>query len=47
MSYIIAAKLCHKNIIFIGQDLAYAENGDSHPQEYQNSSTFESNIYQK
>ncbi len=27
MSYIIAAKLCHKNIIFIGQDLAYAENG--------------------
>ncbi len=38
MSYIIA---------FIGQDLAYAENGDSHPQEYQNSSTFESNIYQK
>ncbi len=46
MSYIIAAKLCHENIIFIGQDLAYAENGDSHPQEYQNSSTFESN-YQK
>ncbi|EGK7562339.1 motility associated factor glycosyltransferase family protein [Campylobacter coli] len=47
MSYKIAASLCHKNIIFIGQDLAYAENGDSHPQEYQNSSTFESNIYEK
>lgn len=47
MSYIIAASLCHKNIIFIGQDLAYAENGDSHPQEYQNSSTFESNMYEK
>ncbi len=47
MSYIIAASLCHKNIIFIGQDLAYAENGDSHPQEYQNSSTFESSMYEK
>lgn len=47
MSYKIAASLCHKNIIFIGQDLAYAENGDSHPQEYQNSSTFESNMYEK
>ncbi|HEB9339177.1 TPA: motility associated factor glycosyltransferase family protein [Campylobacter coli] len=47
MNYKIAASLCHKNIIFIGQDLAYAENGDSHPQEYQNSSTFESNMYEK
>lgn len=47
MSYTIAADLDHENIIFIGQDLAYAKNGDSHPQEYQNSSTFESNMYEK
>ncbi|EAK5229691.1 motility associated factor glycosyltransferase family protein [Campylobacter jejuni] len=47
MSYIIATRLNHKNIILIGQDLAYAVNGNSHPEEYQNSATFESNMYKK
>ncbi|EDP7429903.1 motility associated factor glycosyltransferase family protein, partial [Campylobacter coli] len=31
MSYFLSVLLNHKNIIFIGQDLAYAENGNSHP----------------
>ncbi|MGI7951695.1 motility associated factor glycosyltransferase family protein [Campylobacter coli] len=35
LSY-LATHLSHKNIIFIGQDLAYAENGNSHPDDYQN-----------
>ncbi|MCW1316563.1 motility associated factor glycosyltransferase family protein [Campylobacter jejuni] len=30
----LAVFLKHKNIIFIGQDLAYAEDGSSHPEEY-------------
>ncbi|TXE84414.1 motility associated factor glycosyltransferase family protein [Campylobacter peloridis] len=34
MAYFLAAYLNHKNIIFIGQDLAYAEDGSSHPKEY-------------
>ncbi|QOR01349.1 motility associated factor glycosyltransferase family protein [Campylobacter sp. 2014D-0216] len=34
MAYILALKLEHKNIIFIGQDLAYAKDGSSHPTEY-------------
>ncbi|EDP6892671.1 DUF115 domain-containing protein, partial [Campylobacter lari] len=34
MAYYIAMCLKHKNIIFIGQDLAYAEDGSSHPKEY-------------
>ncbi|AJC90132.1 motility associated factor glycosyltransferase family protein [Campylobacter subantarcticus] len=34
MAYILALKLEHKNIIFIGQDLAYAKDGSSHPKEY-------------
>ncbi|MGQ2590047.1 DUF115 domain-containing protein, partial [Campylobacter coli] len=33
-------------IIFIGQDLAYAENGNSHPDDYQNSATYESQAYE-
>ncbi|EJR3981415.1 motility associated factor glycosyltransferase family protein, partial [Campylobacter coli] len=33
LSY-LATYLSHKNIIFIGQDLAYAENGNSHPDDY-------------
>ncbi|MFQ6343028.1 motility associated factor glycosyltransferase family protein, partial [Campylobacter sp. VTCC 70190] len=31
MNYIIATHLRHKNIILIGQDLAYNDEGDSHP----------------
>ncbi|EAI5530411.1 motility associated factor glycosyltransferase family protein [Campylobacter lari] len=34
MSQILAIYLRHKNIIFIGQDLAYADDGSSHPEEY-------------
>ncbi|MBX2077929.1 motility associated factor glycosyltransferase family protein, partial [Campylobacter peloridis] len=34
MAYELAVKLGHKNIILIGQDLAYGEDGNSHPKEY-------------
>ncbi|MBT0826697.1 motility associated factor glycosyltransferase family protein [Campylobacter lari] len=34
MAYELAVKLGHKNIILIGQDLAYDENGNSHPKDY-------------
>ncbi|WP_141045535.1 motility associated factor glycosyltransferase family protein, partial [Campylobacter coli] len=37
MACYLSLHLNHKNIIFIGQDLAYAENGNSHPDDYQNS----------
>ncbi|EEL0658866.1 motility associated factor glycosyltransferase family protein, partial [Campylobacter coli] len=43
LSY-LATYLSHKNIIFIGQDLAYAENGNSHPDDYQNSANYESQM---
>ncbi|ECP9216224.1 motility associated factor glycosyltransferase family protein [Campylobacter jejuni] len=46
MSYFLSVLLNHKNIIFIGQDLAYAENGNSHPDDYQNSATYESQTYE-
>ncbi|EAI2871961.1 DUF115 domain-containing protein [Campylobacter jejuni] len=46
MAYEFATHLSHKNIIFIGQDLAYAENGNSHPDDYQNSATYESQTYE-
>ncbi|ECL1867629.1 motility associated factor glycosyltransferase family protein [Campylobacter jejuni] len=42
----LATYLSHKNIIFIGQDLAYAENGNSHPDDYQNSANYESQMYE-
>ncbi|MGQ2672520.1 motility associated factor glycosyltransferase family protein [Campylobacter coli] len=42
----LATYLNHKNIIFIGQDLAYAENGNSHPDDYQNSASYESQMYE-
>ncbi|HDZ5066280.1 TPA: motility associated factor glycosyltransferase family protein, partial [Campylobacter jejuni] len=45
LSY-LATYLNHKNIIFIGQDLAYAEDGNSHPDDYQNSATYESQMYE-
>ncbi|EGU0328446.1 motility associated factor glycosyltransferase family protein, partial [Campylobacter jejuni] len=46
MAYEFATHLSHKNIIFIGQDLAYAENGNSHPDDYQNSANYESQMYE-
>ncbi|RTJ59920.1 motility associated factor glycosyltransferase family protein, partial [Campylobacter jejuni] len=36
MSYLLSTHLKYKNIILIGQDLAYADNGDSHTKDYQN-----------
>ncbi|EPN5614439.1 6-hydroxymethylpterin diphosphokinase MptE-like protein, partial [Campylobacter jejuni] len=45
MAYYLSLYLKHKNIIFIGQDLAYAKNGNSHPDDYQNSATYESKKY--
>ncbi|ELQ2593213.1 motility associated factor glycosyltransferase family protein, partial [Campylobacter coli] len=45
MSYFLSVLLNHKNIIFIGQDLAYAENGNSHPDDYQNLANYESQMY--
>ncbi|ENO0948260.1 DUF115 domain-containing protein, partial [Campylobacter jejuni] len=45
LSY-LATYLSHKNIIFIGQDLAYAKNGNSHPDDYQNSANYESQMYE-
>ncbi|EOX9954702.1 motility associated factor glycosyltransferase family protein, partial [Campylobacter jejuni] len=46
MSYFLSVLLNHKNIIFIGQDLAYAENGNSHPDDYQNSANYENQMYE-
>ncbi|MBZ7964845.1 motility associated factor glycosyltransferase family protein [Campylobacter sp. 2457A] len=34
IAYGLAVVLKHENIIFIGQDLAYAEDGSSHPNEH-------------
>ncbi|HEF6945008.1 TPA: motility associated factor glycosyltransferase family protein, partial [Campylobacter jejuni] len=45
MACYLSLHLNHKNIIFIGQDLAYAENGNSHPDDYQNSASYESRRY--
>ncbi|EJF0226172.1 motility associated factor glycosyltransferase family protein [Campylobacter jejuni] len=36
MSYFLSALLNHKNIILIGQDLAYAKDGFSHTKDYKN-----------
>ncbi|ELS7680845.1 motility associated factor glycosyltransferase family protein, partial [Campylobacter coli] len=46
MACYLSLHLNHKNIIFIGQDLAYAENGNSHPDDYQNSANYESQMYE-
>ncbi|EMY1994003.1 motility associated factor glycosyltransferase family protein [Campylobacter coli] len=46
MACYLSLHLNHKNIIFIGQDLAYAENGNSHPDDYQNSATYESKAHE-
>ncbi|MFQ6343076.1 motility associated factor glycosyltransferase family protein, partial [Campylobacter sp. VTCC 70190] len=46
MNYTLALYLGYKNIVLIGQDLAYADNGNSHPNDYQNSATFETETYE-
>ena len=47
MAYQFAEMLGFKNIVFIGQDLAYAENGASHAKNYKHDEFFESNMYDK
>ncbi|SMC18220.1 Uncharacterized conserved protein [Campylobacter helveticus] len=42
MSYSLAHTLEIQNVILIGQDLAFDENGFSHPKEYQHNQDFES-----
>ncbi|TXE78493.1 motility associated factor glycosyltransferase family protein, partial [Campylobacter peloridis] len=39
----LACELNHKNIIFIGQDLAYAKDGSSHPKNYIYGANYETN----
>ncbi len=39
-------RLEFKNVILIGQDLAYDKEGHSHPKDYQNGSNFESEGYE-
>ncbi|HEF2044004.1 TPA: motility associated factor glycosyltransferase family protein [Campylobacter jejuni] len=46
MACYLSLHLNHKNIIFIGQDLAYAKNGNSHPDDYQNSANYENQMYE-
>ncbi|MBK1971605.1 motility associated factor glycosyltransferase family protein [Campylobacter sp. TTU_617] len=43
----LAYTLEHKNIIFIGQDLAYSQDGTSHSKDYMYGSNYESNIKQE
>ncbi|EAJ0348352.1 motility associated factor glycosyltransferase family protein [Campylobacter lari] len=45
MAFLIASYLKYENIIFIGQDLAYAKDGASHPKEYIYSSHYENGFY--
>ncbi|TDJ81148.1 motility associated factor glycosyltransferase family protein [Campylobacter volucris] len=40
----IACELNHENIVFIGQDLAYGEDGSSHPKDYIYGAGYESNM---
>ncbi|MCV3337862.1 DUF115 domain-containing protein, partial [Campylobacter sp. RKI_CA19_01121] len=46
MGFEFAVKLKHKNIILIGQDLAYDENGNSHPMEFLYNSTLDTYRYE-
>ncbi|EEU7813338.1 motility associated factor glycosyltransferase family protein [Campylobacter upsaliensis] len=41
MAYSLACELGAKNIILIGQDLAYDKNGFSHPKDYQHGQDYE------
>ncbi|AJD05719.1 motility associated factor glycosyltransferase family protein [Campylobacter lari] len=44
MGYELAVKLEHKNIILIGQDLAFDEKGNSHPMEFLYGENFDNNV---
>ncbi|EAJ7396253.1 motility associated factor glycosyltransferase family protein [Campylobacter upsaliensis] len=46
MALSVASSLDFKNIIFIGQDLAFAKDGSSHAKGYQNGENFESEYYE-
>ncbi|AJC92990.1 putative motility accessory factor [Campylobacter subantarcticus LMG 24377] len=43
----LACDFNHENIIFIGQDLAYGEDGSSHPKDYIYGARYESNTERK
>ncbi|EAI7274371.1 motility associated factor glycosyltransferase family protein [Campylobacter upsaliensis] len=47
MALALALELEFKELVFIGQDLAYDDVGHSHPKDYQHSANFESEIYEK
>ncbi|WP_213274918.1 motility associated factor glycosyltransferase family protein [Campylobacter vulpis] len=47
MALAIALELEFKELVFIGQDLAYNDVGYSHPKDYQHSANFESEAYEK
>ncbi|EAJ2282916.1 motility associated factor glycosyltransferase family protein [Campylobacter upsaliensis] len=47
MAFTIALELEFKELVFIGQDLAYNDVGHSHPKDYQHSADFESEAYEK
>ncbi|EAJ1707619.1 motility associated factor glycosyltransferase family protein [Campylobacter upsaliensis] len=47
MAFAIALELEFKELVFIGQDLAYDDVGHSHPKDYQHSADFESEAYEK
>ncbi|HEC1548240.1 motility associated factor glycosyltransferase family protein [Campylobacter upsaliensis] len=47
MALALALELEFKELVFIGQDLAYNDVGHSHPKDYQHSANFESEAYEK
>ncbi|ELU6581983.1 motility associated factor glycosyltransferase family protein [Campylobacter upsaliensis] len=47
MALALALELEFKELVFIGQDLAYDDVGHSHPKDYQHSANFESETYEK
>ncbi|MEB2791963.1 motility associated factor glycosyltransferase family protein [Campylobacter upsaliensis] len=47
MAFAIALELEFKELVFIGQDLAYNDVGHSHPKDYQHSANYESEAYEK
>ncbi|EAI8783278.1 motility associated factor glycosyltransferase family protein [Campylobacter upsaliensis] len=47
MALALALELEFKELVFIGQDLAYDDVGHSHPKDYQHSANFESETYKK
>ena len=46
-SFLMAHVLGYKNVIIIGQDLAYADDGSSHTKNYQHGEKFEDDMYTK